>query len=90
MAPLDDLIHSFPIAFKDGFDAAVPAVLNPTFYPQSEHHLLRVVPEKDSLHPSFNDHPCPYLFHMNPLRKRRSAPIYWARSKPSRRLPLSR
>ena len=64
-APFDNLIHSFPIAFKDSFDAAVPAVFHPACYPQSERHLLSVVAEEDSLNPSFNDDPCPYFFHVN-------------------------
>ena len=65
MAPLDDLIHSVPIAFKGGLYTAVPTVFNPTFYPQSESHLMSMVAEKDSLNHSFNDYPCPYLFHID-------------------------
>jgi hypothetical protein len=65
MAPLNDLIHSFLIAFKDGLYAAVPAVFNPTLYPQSKSRLLSVVAEEDSLNPPFNDYPCPYLFHID-------------------------
>jgi len=65
MAPLDDLIHLFLITFKDSLHTAVPAVFNPTFHPQSESHLLGVMAEKDSLNPSLNDYPCPYLFHID-------------------------
>ena len=65
MAPLDDLIHSFLIAFKDSLHTAIPAVFHPTFHPQSKSDLLSMVAEKDSLDPSFNDHPRPYFFHIN-------------------------
>jgi hypothetical protein len=65
MAPLDDLIHSFLIAFKDSFHGAVPAVFNPTVHSKSKGHLLSVMAEEDSLDPSFNDNACPYLFHLH-------------------------
>ena len=65
MAPLDDLIYPFFVPFEDSLNTAVPTVFNPTFHPQSEGHLLSVVTEKDSLNPSFNDYPCPYLFHID-------------------------
>jgi len=65
MAPLDDLIDSFLIAFKDSFNATVPVVLNPTLYSQSKSYVLSVVAEKDSLNPPFNHYPSPYLFHID-------------------------
>ena len=65
MAPLDDLIHSFLIAFKDSLDTAIASVFHPTFYPKFKGRLLSMVAEKDSLDPSFNNHPCPYFFHIN-------------------------
>jgi hypothetical protein len=61
---LDDLIHWFPIAFKNGFDTAVPAILHPTFYLQSGRHLLSVVSEENPLYPPLNDDPQPDFFHM--------------------------
>jgi hypothetical protein len=65
MAPLDDLIHSFLIAFKDGLYGAIPAVPNPTLYSKFNCHLLSVVPKENSLDPSFNDDACPHLFHID-------------------------
>jgi len=65
MAPLDDLIHSFLIAFKNSLDTAIPAVFHPTFHPQSKSDLLSMVAEEDSLDPSFNNDPCPHLFHID-------------------------
>jgi hypothetical protein len=65
MAPLDDLIHSFLIAFKDSLYGAVPSVLNPTVHSKPKGHLLSVVAKEDSLDPSLNNYPCPYLFHVD-------------------------
>ena len=65
MAPLNDLIHLFPITLKNRLDTAVPAVFNPAFYPQPKRRRLGMVAKKDSLNPSFNDDPCPYLFHID-------------------------
>jgi len=65
MAPLDDLIHSLLIALKNGFHAAIPAVLNPASHPYPKSRPLGVVAEEDSLNPSFNDHPCPHLSHID-------------------------
>lgn len=65
MAPLDNLIYLFPVAFKNGFYAAIPAVFNPSFHPQPKGRGLSVVAEENSLDPSFNDDPCPYLFHID-------------------------
>jgi hypothetical protein len=64
VAPLDELIHTFLIAFKDSLYGAIPAVFDPTFYPKSKSHLLSVVAKKDSLDPPFNDDVCPHLFHI--------------------------
>jgi hypothetical protein len=63
MAPLDDLIHSFFIPFEDSLNSTVPAVFDPTFHTQSKCCLLGLMTEKDPLDPSFNDDPCPDLFH---------------------------
>ena len=63
MAPLNDLIHLFPITLKDRLNTAIPAVFNPAFYPQPKSRRLSMVAKEDSLNPSFNDDPCPYLFH---------------------------
>jgi hypothetical protein len=65
MAPLDELIHAFLIALKNGLYTAIPAVLNPTLYPQSKSHLLSVMAKEDSLDPPFNDDACPHLFHID-------------------------
>jgi len=65
MAPLDDLIHLLPIAFKDSLDTAISSVFNPTLHPQPKSRLLSVLAKEDSLNPPFNDDPCPYLFHCN-------------------------
>jgi hypothetical protein len=65
MAPLDDLIHAFLIALKNGLYTAIPAVLNPTLYPQSKSHLLSVMAKEDSLDPPFNDYTCPHFFHID-------------------------
>jgi len=65
MAPLDDLIHSFLIAFKDSLYATVSAVFYPTFHSQSKSHLLSVVTKEDALNSSFNDDPRPHLFHID-------------------------
>jgi hypothetical protein len=70
MAPLDDLIHAFLVAFKDSLDGAVPAVLNPTFHLESESHLLSVMAKEDALDPPFNDDVCPHLFHIGLLLSR--------------------
>jgi hypothetical protein len=40
-----------------------------------------MVTKEDPLDPSFNDYPCPHLFHNNRLCNGCSAPIYWGRSK---------
>jgi len=64
MAPLDDLVHPFSIPFKNGLNTAVPPILDPAFDTQSKSHFLGMVTEEDTLNPSFNDHPCPYLFHI--------------------------
>ena len=64
VAPLDDLIHAFLIAFKDSFYPAIPAVFDPTLYSQFKSHLFGVVAKKDSLDPPFNDDVCPHLFHI--------------------------
>jgi hypothetical protein len=64
MTPLDDLILPFLIALKESLNTAIPAIFDPTFHPQPESHLLRVVAEENPLDPSFNDDPRPYLFHM--------------------------
>jgi hypothetical protein len=65
MAPLEDLIHPLLVPFKNGLNTTVPAVLDPTFHTQSKSHLLGMVTKEDALDPSFNDHPCPYLFHFD-------------------------
>ncbi len=65
MAPLDDLIHLLPITFKESLDTAIPSVFDPTFYPKSKSRILSVVAEENSLDPSFNDYPCPDLFHID-------------------------
>ena len=65
MAPLDNLIYLFPVAFKNGFYAAIPAVFNPSFHPQPKGRGLSVVAEENSLDPSFNDDSYPYLFHID-------------------------
>jgi hypothetical protein len=65
MAPLDDLIHPFLIAFKKSLYTTVSAVFNPTFHSQFKSRFLSVVTEEDSLDPSFNDDPRPYFFHMD-------------------------
>jgi len=65
MAPLDDLIHVFPIALKDCLDTAIPAVFDRTIHPQPKSHILSMLAKEDSLNPSFNDDPCPYLFHID-------------------------
>jgi len=65
MAPLDDLLHPFLITFKDSLYTAIPPVYHPTFHPQFKSHLLSVVAKKNSLDPSFNDDPYPYLFHID-------------------------
>ena len=65
MAPLDDLVHPFFIPFKNGLNTAVPPVPDPAVHPQSKSHLLGMLAEEDTLNPSFNDHPCPYLFHID-------------------------
>jgi len=86
MAPLDDLIHSFLIAFKNRLDTAIPAVSNPAFYSQFKSHLLSVVAEENSLDSSFNDDVCPHLFHIDlagmcpagpPLRWGRGTQYKW-------------
>ena len=65
VAPLDDLIDSFLIAFKNSLYAAIPAVLNPAVYSQFKSHPLSMVPEENPLDPPFNDDACPYLFHID-------------------------
>jgi len=65
MTPLNHLIHPFLIAFKNSLNTAIPAVFNPTLHPESKSRLLGVVAEEDSLNPSFNNDPCPYLFHID-------------------------
>ena len=65
MAPLNDLIHLFPIALKDRFDTTIPAVFNPAVYTQPESCRLGMMAKKDSLNPSFDNDPCPYLFHVS-------------------------
>ena len=65
MAPLDDLIHLFPIALKDRLDTAIPAVFNRPIYPRPKSHILSMLAKEDSLNPPFNDDPCPYLSHID-------------------------
>lgn len=65
MAPLDDLIHPFLLAFENGLDTTVPAIFHPTFHPEPESFLLSVLAEEDSLDPPFNDDPRPYLSHIS-------------------------
>jgi hypothetical protein len=65
MAPLDDLIHPFFVTFKNSLNETVPSILYPSFYTQSKSYFLGMVTEEDTLDPSFNDHPCPYLFHID-------------------------
>jgi hypothetical protein len=64
MAPLDDLIHLLLITFKDGLHTAIPSVFNPTFYSESESHLLGVMAEKDPLDSPLNDYMGPNLIHI--------------------------
>lgn len=64
VAPLDELIHTFLIAFKDSLYTTIPAVFNPALYAQFKSRLLSVVAKKDSLDPPFNDDVCPHLFHI--------------------------
>jgi hypothetical protein len=64
MTPLDDLIHLLLITFKDGLHTAIPSVFDPTFYSQSESHLLGVMAKEDSLDSPLNDHTGPNLIHI--------------------------
>ena len=68
MAPLDDLVHAFLIAFENSLDATIPAIFNPTFYPKPKSRFLSVVAKEDSLNPPFDDDVCSHLFHIDLAR----------------------
>ena len=89
MAPLNDLIYLFPIALKDCLDTAIPAVFNPTVYPQPKSRRLGMMAKQDSLNPSFDDNPCLCLFHMSltPMPAKLFGKTY--RTKTHSRLPSS-
>ena len=65
MAPLNDLIHLFPIALEDRLDIAVPVVFDPAIYAEPESCRLGMMAKEYSLNPSFNNDTCPRLFHVS-------------------------
>jgi hypothetical protein len=65
MAPLDDLIHSFFVPFKNSLNETISPILHPSLNPQPKSYPLGVVAKEDTLDPPFNDHPGPYLFHVD-------------------------
>jgi hypothetical protein len=65
MAPFNHLHDALLIALEDCLDAPVPAVSNPPLHSQAEGRLLGVMPEENTLDPSFDRHVRPCLLHMD-------------------------
>jgi len=63
MAPLDDLIHSILVAFKESLNPTIPSIFDPPLHTYLVSLVLSVVSKEDSLNPSFDNHMSPYLFH---------------------------
>jgi hypothetical protein len=65
MAPLDDLIHPLFVPFKNSLNGTIPPILHPSPYTQPKRYFLGMLAEEDALDPPFNNHPCPYLLHVD-------------------------